>query len=496
MSSADTDVNEATEAAADEKAKLSLEVKIDKPSACERHVTVSIAREDIERYYNEAFDELVPKAELPGFRAGKAPRRLVEKQFRDRVQDQVKGKLLMDSMAQVSEECDFSAISEPDFDFDAVTVPESGPMKFEFNLEVRPEFDMPEWKGLTLEKPVHEYTEDDVNRNLKKLLARYGQLAPVEGEAVADDHLVLNITFLKDGQRVNAITEETVQLKKVLSLADAKIEDFDKLLIGSKAGDKKTVSVTVSQDAEEESLRGQTVTAEVEVLDVKRLELPELTSQFLDRIGGFEDEDELRDEVRKELERQLDYHQQQKLRQQITRELTKNANWELPQHLLKRQARRELDRAVMELRSAGFADDVIQQHANQLRQNSLKTTETALKEHFILERIAEDNKLEADSADYDTEIRQIAAQSGESTRRVRARMEKRGQIDTLRNQIVERKVINLITEHATMNSVPLELPSSDVAALEFAIGTKQDGNIPEAKPGGEEQPIPGMEKKQ
>lgn len=498
MSSADTEVTpeETTgeEKAAQEKAKLTLEVDVKKPSACERHVTVTIPREDIERYFTDTFDELVPKAEIPGFRAGKAPRKLVEKQFRDRAVDQVKGKLLMDSMAQVSEECDFSAISEPDFDFEAVVMPEEGPLKFEFNIEVRPEFDMPQWQGLSLEKPVHDYTDEDIDRNLHKLLAKYGQLAPVDGPAEANDHVVLNITFSKDGDVVNSLTEETVQLKKELSFVDAKIENFDKLLIGAKAGDRKTVDVKLSDDAEEESLRGQTVSAEIEVLDVKRLELPELTNAFLDRIGGFEDEDELRDEVRKELERHLDYHQQQKLRQQITRELTKTAKWELPEKLLKRQARRELDRAVMELRSAGFNDDVIQQHANQLRQNSLKTTETALKEHFILERIAEENKFEAEPADYDNEIRQIAAQSGESARRVRARMEKRGQIDTLRNQIVERKVINLITEHATIKEVPLELPTQDTAALEFAIAEKQEANIPEAKHG-EEQPIPGMPEK-
>lgn len=494
--SSDTDVTETgAETAEEEKAKLGLDVKVAKPSACERHVTVTIPRTDIERYFTETFDELVPKAELPGFRAGKAPRKLVEKQFREKASDQVKGKLLMDSMAQVSEECDFSAISEPDFDFEAVSLPEEGPMTFEFNIEVRPEFDMPQWQGLTLEKPAHEYSDADVDRNVRKLLSKYGQLAPVDGAAEADDHVVISVSFLKDGQVVSSLTEETVQLKKTLSFADAKIEGFDQLLLGAKAGEKRTVNVTVSDDAEEESLRGQTVSAEIEVLDVKRLELPEMSHAFLDRIGGFEDEDELRDEVRKELERQLDYHQQQKLRQQITRELTKTAKWELPEKLLKRQARRELERAIMELRSAGFNDDVIQEHANQLRQNSMKTTEMALKEHFILERIAEDSKLEAEPSDYDNEIRQIAAQSGESARRVRARMEKRGQIDTLRNQIVERKVINLITEHATINAIPLELPTQDTVAIEFAIGEKHEGNIPEAKPGGDEQPIPGMEKK-
>jgi trigger factor len=496
MSSADTDLkDEAAEAKEEEKAKLQLEVKIEKPSACERHITVDIPREDVDRYYSEAFDELVPKAELPGFRAGKAPRKLVEKQFRDRVTDQVKGKLLMDSMAQISEEHDFSAISEPEFDFDAVVIPDQGPMTFEFDLEVRPEFDMPEWKGLSLEKPAHDYSDADIDRNLKKLLRRYGQLVPVDGPAQPDDTLIVNITFTKDGQEINSLEEHEIQLKPELSFADAKIEGFGALLSGVQAGDKRTAEVAISKEAEEESLRGQTVTAEFEVLDVKRLELPELTPQFLDRIGGFEDEDELRDEVRKELERQLDYHQQQKLRQQITRELTKNANWELPQHLLKRQFRRELDRAVMELRSAGFGDDVIQQHSNTLRQNSMKQTEVALKEHFILERIAEENKIEAEPHDFDDEIRRLAAQSGESTRRVRARMEKRGQIDTLRNQIIERKVINLITEHATIKDVPLELPEQNSFALNFAIGERREAAIPEAKPGGEHQPIPGTEKK-
>ncbi len=495
-----SDLNEGTatetapEEATPETVKLNLEVQVASPSACERHVTVTIGRPDIERYFTETFDDLTGKAELPGFRTGKAPRRLVEKQFRDRVADQVKGKLLMDSMAQVSDECDFSAISEPDFDFEAVTLPKEGDMTFEFDIEVRPEFDLPQWKGLSLEKPVHEYSEDDIDRNLRRLLTKHGQLVPVSDAAQADDHVVVNITFKNNGEKVSSLTEETILLKKVLSFADARVENFEETMLGAKAGDTRTVNVTVSETAEEESLRGQTVQAEFEVLDVKRLELPELTHAFLDRIGGFEDEDELRDEVRKELERQLDYHQSQKLRQQITRELTQGANWDLPEKLLKRQFRRELDRMVMELQAAGFSNEDIQQYSNRLRQNSKANTEIALKEHFILERIAEENQLEAEPTDYDDEIRRIAAQSGESSRRVRARMEKKGQIDTLRNQIVERKVINLITEHAKMKEVELEMPSHDTSAVDFAIGEKYEANIPEAKySGGEEKAIPGME---
>ncbi len=86
-------------------------------------------------------------------------------------------------MSQVSDEYEFSAISEPDFDLDAVSLPEEGPFTFEFDIEVRPEFDVPVWGGLRLERPVREYTDEDVERHLGKLLKRYGKLIDREGGA-------------------------------------------------------------------------------------------------------------------------------------------------------------------------------------------------------------------------------------------------------------------------------------------------------------------------
>ena len=94
---------------ADEQQKsMTLEVDIESPSACERHISVSIARDDVDRYLREAFDELLPKAEVPGFRAGKAPRKLVENKFKKQVADQVKGSLLMDAISQVTDEQELS----------------------------------------------------------------------------------------------------------------------------------------------------------------------------------------------------------------------------------------------------------------------------------------------------------------------------------------------------------------------------------------------------
>ncbi len=138
---------------------------------------------------------------------------------------------------------------------------------------------------------------------------------------------------------------------------------------------------------------------------IRHLELPKLNQAFLDSVGGFEDEDDLREAVRGELERQATFAQQRRLREQITADLIQGADWELPPDLVRRQAKRELERMVLELQSSGFSDELIQNYANQIRQNSLRSTEAALKEHFIFERIAEDQKIEAEPADYEMEIR-------------------------------------------------------------------------------------------
>ena len=481
------------EATEQEKPKLTLEVKVDEPSACQRHVTVTVPRDDIDRYFKDAFDDLAPKAEVPGFRPGRAPRKLVESKFRDQMKEQVKGSLLMDSVTQASEDCDFSAISEPDFDFEAIEMPDEGAMTFEFDIEVRPEFDMPEWKGLNLERQSHEYSDAEIDDHLQTLLARYGRMVTKDSEAAEGDHLTINITFKEGDVTLSQVEGETVEIKPTLSFSDANLEGFDKLVLGAKAGDKKDATITISDEAENEELRGKEVSAALEVQAVKRMELPEMTPAFLDKIGGFEDEDELREAVRGELERQLEYHQQQGIRQQITAVLTKDAGWELPPDLLRRQGGREMERAVLELRSSGFSDAVIRQHQNQLRQNSLASTERALKEHFILERIAEENKIEEAPEDFDAEIQMIALQSQESPRRVRARLEKRGQMDALRNQIIERKVINLITDAAEFTDKPFEPKKDDTVAIDHTVGGEKEEELPEAKYGGdaEEMRTPG-----
>jgi trigger factor len=485
MSAEELEIDDAadeTETGEAPRERLDLQVKIDKPGTCQRHITVTIAAADVERYFNNAIGEMVPKAVVPGFRAGRAPRKLVEARFRKDVGDQVKASLLMDSMAQVTDEEKLSAISEPDIDLGAIEIPDKGPMTFEFNLEVRPEFELPQWKGLSIERPTKEFTSEDIDLQLRRLLERRGRLVPYNGAAEVGDFITANITF-KDGDNVlSRVSEEVLCVRRNLSFRDGTLRGFDKLMRGVKAGETREGEVKLTDAAANEQLRGKPVTAVFEVLEVKKLEVPELDAEVLKSLGRFENEGELRDAMMDDLKRQLAYHQQQRARQQITAALTAAANWDLPPDLLRRQSVRELERSVLELRRSGFNDDEIRAHQNELRQNVLVNTDRALKEHFILERLAEEEKVEDLPEDYDAEIRLIAAQSGESVRRVRAQLEKRDLMDILRNQIIERKTIDLILSHAKFKEVAFELEEIDTEAVDISAGGGDESEIPEAQP--------------
>ncbi len=468
--------------AQDAKQPLQIDVKVDVTSTCERHVVVTIARGEVERYRQEAFNDVAPKAELPGFRAGKAPRKLVESRFKEQVSEQVKSSLVMDSLQQITEGDHFSAISEPNFDYEAVVLPTEGDFKYEFTIEVRPDFETPKWEGLQLDRPSFELTDKHVDEHLSRTLKRYMTGEAVDGAAQLGDLVTLNATFHFDGKQCSEFEEETVTIAKRLKLGDAVIENFGELICGKQEGETFTTTLTLSEDAAIVDMRGKEVEAEFEVHEIKRIEVDDIGPAMLDKLG-FDSVEELRDFVREELSRQFEYHQQQALRKQIVDKLTEGANWEMPESLIRRQTNRELQRMLLELQRNGFNQQQINGYLNVARLNARESTIRALREHFVLEKIAEDLKVEPSAQDYDSEIELIAEQNDTSPRRIRARLEKSGQMDAIRNQIIERQVIARIVAAGKISEKQEEgflASDPESADIDFAIAGDYS-DIPEAK---------------
>jgi len=451
--------------------RLAIEVKIQNVGPCKKHVQVKVPRADIDHFSTEAVKEIVLTAAVPGFRAGRVPPALAKSRFREEIADSVRQRVLMSSLEQLADENSLDPINEPDFDVESLRIPDEGDFEYEFDVEVRPEFELPNYGGLSIQRPIREVTENDVSAYLKRFLGQYATHGAHDGPAEAGDFVTANLEFSRNGESYRNIPNIDLQLKPTIRFRDTEITGFDQLMAGSTPGTVKTVEIVISNEAEQIEMRGERLTATITVSAVKRLQSPEMNSAFFERIG-YSDDQELRDEIQGMLQRQVTYEQRQACRKQVLAKITESATWELPETLVNKQTENALRREILEMQQAGFTSQQILARENELRQQSVSSTRQALKEHFVLDRIASQEKIEVTPIDIESEINMMAVQRGESPRRVRARLQKSGVIENLEAQIRERKAVDFILRSAQFEDVPAPAPTTsadDVQALSLSV---------------------------
>src|SRR5262245_912233 len=179
--------------AEEQKTKLRQDVVITDVGPCKKHVKVTVNREDIDSRFSDHYGKLVKDSHVPGFRPGKAPRRLVVKQFEKNVSEQVKNEVLMASLEQLGDDHDVAPLSQPNIQIDKIEIPKEGPLVYEFDVEVRPEFDLPEYRGLKLKRSVKDYGEADVTETRRRLLADYSQVVPKDGPVELGDVVIAEV---------------------------------------------------------------------------------------------------------------------------------------------------------------------------------------------------------------------------------------------------------------------------------------------------------------
>ena len=446
-----------------ERRRMELSVVVEDSGPCLKHVTVTVPRAEIDAALEDAVEEYADEAAVPGFRVGRVPVTLVKKRFKDELAAQVKQRVLIDSLEQVSSEQDLDPINEPDLDVATLDLPDEGDFEYEFDVEVRPKFDTPDLSGLKIERTEGEVTPAEIAEYREQYLSQYGRLAEQDRPAEAGDTVKLRAVFAHGGKELHAIPELKAKLRPVLRLQDAELNGFEALMTGAAAGDVREATLTVSPEAERVDLRGEEVSATFTVKGVFTLDLPTLTRELLDRIG-VENEAELDEQITGALTRQREYRQRQNAREQLLTKMTAAADWDLPEKLVRRQTENALRRELLEMRQAGFSDSEIRARENELKQNAVSATRQALKEHFILDRVAEEHEIEPTPSEIDREITLMALQQGEPVRRVRSRLQKGDMIDNLVAQLRERKAVDFLLEQAEYVDVPAK--ASDAGRVE------------------------------
>ncbi|HEX3146465.1 MAG TPA: trigger factor [Gemmataceae bacterium] len=432
--------------------KLKQSVEITDVGPCKKHVKITVEREAIDERFEEKFDELLKErtAAVPGFRPGKAPRKYIVRKFKSSVTEDVRREVLMASLQQLAEDSNISPLAPPELAPEDLILPEEGPFIYEFDVEVRPEFDLPEYKGMKLRKPIHKFTDKDIQDEMRRLLEPQGALIAKEGKDVkveANDIVVGDLVTIDGDKELNKATGISVRVEKRLALTDSVVENFAKQIAGAKVGDTREMDVKLGEKVADQAIKGKTVKGRFTIKEVKVIRLPELTPDLLERYG-VKTEGQLEELIATTLDRNLEYQQRQFARQQILQQVAEKVKWDLPRDLLVRQATRTLQRRVIEMRSSGMTEQQIEARLTVLRQNVLQSTAVSLMEHFVLQKIAELEKIEIEDADIDAEISRIAAQQGESFRKVKAQMEREEMIEALATDLLERKALDVVLNNA------------------------------------------------
>jgi trigger factor len=473
----------ATEGGEEQKVKLRQEVEIKDTGPCKKHIKVTVNREDIESRFGDHYSKLVKDSLIPGFRPGKAPRRIVEQQFKKDVGSQVKNEVLMASLEQLGDDFDLAPLSPPNLELDKIVIPKDGPLVYEFEVEVRPEFALPDYRGLKLKRYVKDFGEAEVAETRRRLLADYSQVVPKDGPAEVGDIVVAEVSVQDGGRTIGNIPESRFSVEKRLSFRDGLARKFSDQIKGAKAGDQRDVDVELSSQAAG-GLGGKTVKATFHVKEIKTLRMPELTPEFLESEFGLTTPEQLDEVILVSLKRKLEHDNRRSARLQIISQIADASKWELPQDLLMRQARRALSRRIMEMKSDGMSDAEINKQSRLLQQNILETTALSLREHFVLQKIAETEKIDIDDDDLNDEIERMADQSGESPRRVRARLEKEDMLEALAAEMIERRALDLILDAAEYEDLSLDQEEdTPVATTEAQAVPGEMKDLPESSQG-------------
>ncbi|MDH3584587.1 MAG: trigger factor [Phycisphaerae bacterium] len=452
------------EQATEEKTEHEPTIKIEDIGPASKRLIIEVSPDHIALKVSENYQSLQDEALLPGFRRGRAPQRLLEKRFGEQVRSEVCNQLVGESYTHAVEEHDLRVVGEPSIkDQEELELPEEGSFTFEVEVEVAPEVQLPDLKGIKIQKPGLEVTDDDVATEIERYREMYGQPRPVD-QAEGGDYLTANVVIrAASGDDKGEVLDET-QGSQMLVPGESRnfkgvvrgivIEDLGKRLEGSRLGE--TIQLTAKGPArhENEDLAERDLEIELNINRIERTEA--LSVEDLVQSAGMENLEELKGQVRQSLEHRATVNQQQAMAAQVTDLLMKKVQMEVPQKLSGEQAHRILQRRALEMLHRGASQQDIEEHLAELREGSQAAAQQEIKMHFILDAVARQLDVEVSEAEVNSRIVQTAMQQGRRPERVRDEMRRGGQLQQLYVQLRDERAVLRILEEADVTEVTEE----------------------------------------
>jgi trigger factor len=426
-------------------------VTIEDAGPCKKKVTIEIVQEKIKKATDEQYEELGKEALIPGFRKGRAPRRLLEKRFGKETSEQIKLTLLADASKSAIEDNELQTIGEPDIDFENIELPAEGSLTFDFEVEVRPEFNLPKLEGIPVTRTKLEVTDDQIDREIEQIQRWSGVWTPrEEGPVELEDQIIADAVLKIEGiEEEEKLDNVEIYVRQNGFVGAIPVEKLDELLVGAEAGQTKETSVDVPQTFFREEYRGKKVDIKIDIKDIKWLKPAEIDENFLRRYEA-EDEDELREKIQDTLHSRLEAQGRTEMTEQIYKYLLEKTEFDLPLDVVAEQAQSVLQRQYTNLLMRGLSREQIEEQIEQLKAGSEQQAQEQLKTFFIMDKVADKLEIEVSEEEINGHIAQLAMQRGQRPERMREDMERNGSLAQFSLEVRQDKCIAKLLESAVI----------------------------------------------
>lgn len=482
-------VAEAPETANDGKPEQ--KVTVEDAGPARKKLTIELPESRIKGKVEDTFKSLRDDAVIPGFRRGRAPRRLIERRFGEAMQQDAKSQLITEAYTQAIEDQKLDVLGEPEVqDIENLKVPESGPLTFVVEVEVAPEVKLPDFATIEVKKTKAEVKDEDVEAEIERYRERMGKMTTAEeGSEIGENDYVQGDVHIYEGEGVEAkphsedksgpepidhrhgvytlVHGEEQDFKG--QLAGILVPDLGKRLLGKKAGDEVSISMTGPQGHEDERIKGKPITIHFKITSVQRLD-PAPVEKVAEQLG-YADLDALKADLKPVLEQRIQQKTQSEMHRQVTDQLLEKVEFELPPGITGKQAARVLRRQAMELAYQGVPEAQIEQQIAEARAGSEDTARKQLKLFFILNEAAEQLKIEVSEQEINGRIYMLAMQQGRRPEKLRQQMQQQGQIEQLYLQLREQKTLDKIIEGAKVEEV--DAPAEEAKPKKKSGGKKK-----------------------
>lgn len=423
-----------------------MNVTIEEAGPCKKVLKFEISKETIESEFEKKTVEVCDTVELPGFRKGRAPRKLVEKRFGPHIKDEVKQSVVSDCYQKTLEEHKLNPVGNPKFGEIALEM--GKPLTFDVTLEVWPAFEVSQYKGLPLKKKSAEVTEDDMRKALTDIAFRKAQLTVVkDGNVQRVDQIICDCIIEVDGNIVFEDEDIEVLVTNGVEVAHTTIPDFVTKLEGTRSGETRNIDVKLSQHFANEEYRGKEAKLKLVVKEIKRLLPPEMNEDFAKTLG-FHSLDDLKSHMQKRVETDKKRWVEDDLKNQILDILLDQTKVELPQDFLSYHTDQRVYKHQLDLLNRGVPLEEIQKQTEMIKSASAESVMRELKASLIMNYIAEKEKIFVTENEVEQRIASIARAYNTDTMRARKQLERQGNLSYLRSDMREGKVMNLLIKEA------------------------------------------------